>query len=403
MSANQARRPAETETADDYSSVVEEDEVYSGDASHASLSPVLTTELARLYDAGFSLLPLGGDDGKKPIVAFKDRARLPLALVVNRMLSAKSKAFGVRLQRLLVVDVDTDTPEARNYVSRRFGDSPVKTKTGRGFHLYFRHEGKKPATVELPGIRVDFKSGANEFAVGAQSERPDGVVYWPLGQKLVSVSDLPKFEDRDFSSADPQPTKIDGRYPVGCRQKSLKRRAHQLAVVADTFDELLADLLAFREWEIEMPENFSDTYVEGLARWFWHKRENGKLWSGKDSAVLIHRTAIDELASRGEGLAFLLHAILVADHAHKPDEIFAIVPDGLRLSGRLKAGRRQIYDAIDVLVELKLIHCHSKPRGKRNHYLYQLGPVRKEEGRGEGSKVILVPDKDTHVGEGLAA
>jgi hypothetical protein len=40
-------------------------------AIHPRLSPVLTSEMSRLYSAGFSLIPLGGDDGKKPIIGYK--------------------------------------------------------------------------------------------------------------------------------------------------------------------------------------------------------------------------------------------------------------------------------------------------------------------------------------------
>jgi len=370
------------------------------------LPSLLTAELGRLFRAGFSLLPLGGDDGKKPIVGFKDRSRLPLALVLDRMAGAGSKTFGIRLAGLLVVDVDTDTPEARAYVEQRFGTSSASTKTSRGFHLYFRHDGPKPSTVDLPGIRIDFKAGGNEFVVGAYSERPDGTIYRALG-RLVSASELPWFEDRGAVENEPDQPKVNGRFPVGCRRTTLKRRAHQLAVVADTFDNLLADLLGFRDWEIERPEDFPDAEISKLAVWFWDLRERGQLWNGRNSAVLIQRSAIDLLAkskSRNKGLAMLLFNILSVDQGNSPDA-FAIVPDGLRQSGRLVAGRRQIYDALDLLLELRLVICRKRPRGNRNHYLYQLGDGRQEgeEGeRGGGSILILVSDKDTHSG-GLAA
>jgi hypothetical protein len=120
------------------------------DAAHPALPPELTVEMTRLYNAGFSLIPLGGGDGKRSIVRFGSRRRLPLEVVVNRMLAGGTRTYGIRLGGLLVVDVDTDTPEARAYVEAHFGSSPVRTLTPRGFHLYFRHAGEKPNDVHLP-------------------------------------------------------------------------------------------------------------------------------------------------------------------------------------------------------------------------------------------------------------
>lgn len=362
-------------------------------------------EIHRLYRAGFHLLPLGGVTGQKAIAKFRDRDRLPLSTVTNRMETAKSNAFGIRLPGLLVLDIDSDNPETWAYVEKRFSLSNTRTKTGKGWHLWYRHSGQKPVDVDLPGIRIDFKAGPNSYVVGPKSIRADGVTYRPQGKQLVSVSELPLFEVFEQEAERPEPEKVGARYPVGCRHKMLKRRAHQLALVADNFSEMLADLIAFREWEIEKPEDFSDDWIENLGLWYWELRERGKLWQGKDSAVLINRFAIDELARRGEGLAFLLHAILMADHGHKPGATFAIVPDSLRDSGRLKGGRRQIYDAIEVLIDAGLLHCTHKPRGRRNHSLYQLGNGQQAGEKGEGSKIILVSDSDTHSDEtmGVAA
>ncbi|WP_394892222.1 bifunctional DNA primase/polymerase [Mesorhizobium sp. AaZ16] len=364
------------------------------DAVHPRLPAVLTSEISRLYSAGFSLLPLGGPDGKKPIVQYRGRKRLTLSLLVDRMANAGSRTFGIRLKGLLVVDVDTDTPEAREYVERRFGASPVRVRTGRGFHLYFRFSGSKPKQIRLPGIAIDFKSGENEFVVGPESKRPDEIVYLSEG-RLLSPESLPWFDDLDECSAsEPEPAKRNGRYPQGVRHTMLKRCAHQFARGAASFADLLTNLRAFRDSEIERPEDFSDTRLESLALWFWNKREEGNLWGGTNSAVQIHRSIIDELARRGDGVAFLLYGIVCSAHGHKPDAQFAIVPDGLRASGRLNAGRRQIYAAIDLLVELSLLHRHVRMSGRRNHNLYRFGNayVGKE---GEGSTLILVSGKDT--------
>lgn len=377
----------------------QEADLQSGDlAAHPRLPAVLTSEMTRLYSAGFWLLSLGGNDGKKPIIGYQNRMRHPLGLVSDKMAAAGSHSYGIRLRDMIVVDVDTDTPEARQYVERRFGTSSARTKTSRGYHLYFRHTGPKPKQIRLPGISIDFKSGENEFVVGPQAERPDGVVYWPEG-RLIAPDVLPPFVDRGAGSVETERERVNGRYPRGIRHTTLKRRARELVLAAESFDGMVADLLAFRDWEIEQPEEFSDDSLINLAEWFWEKREQGELWTKATSVVQIPRATLDKLARLGEGLAFLLYGILVSAHGHQPAAPFAIVPDALRENGRLKAGRRQIYAAIQVLLEAELLVCHKKPRGNRNHHLYLLGagvPAVAGEERGEGSKLILVSEKDTH-------
>ncbi|HET8635703.1 MAG TPA: bifunctional DNA primase/polymerase, partial [Acidobacteriaceae bacterium] len=254
------------------------------DAAHPRLPAALTSEMSRLFSSGYSLVPLGGPDGKKPIVAFRDRKRFPLGLVIERMGAAASCTFGIRLKGLLVVDVDTDTPQARKYVKKRFGTSPFVVRTSRGYHMYFRHAGPKPPKVRLSNIAIDFKSGDNEFVVGPQSQRPDGTVY-TAENPLVAAASLPIFEDRHavMANGPKPPIEKDGRIQEGERHSALKRHARELISTAATLDQFTMDLLAFRDRKLDEPGNFADEQVSNLAHWFWEKREKGELWAGRDS------------------------------------------------------------------------------------------------------------------------
>src|SRR5690606_21945337 len=95
-----------------------------------------------------------------------------------------SSTYGIRLEGLRVVDVDSDTPEARVYVENYIGHSPYRVKTSRGYHLWFRHKGEKPQNVRNAFIAIDFKTGGNQQVVGPRSIRPDKVVY-------QAIADLP--------------------------------------------------------------------------------------------------------------------------------------------------------------------------------------------------------------------
>jgi len=364
------------------------------EAADPRLPPALTSEMSRLFSAGFSLVPLGGADGKKPTMSFRDRKRFPLATVVDRMAGSGSRSYGIRLKGLLVVDVDTDNPEARAYVEGRFGTSPGRTRTSRGFHLWFRHSGDRPARVRLPGIAIDFKTGQNEFVVGPQSERPDGAIYWPEG-RIVTIADLPWFEDRDSGAANADQDASVGRIPVGSRNDALKRRARNLACTASDYDSLIADLLAFRDVEMDEPRTFPDEQVAGLAKWAWQLRLEGKLWGGTRSVVVIARSHVEELAAGGHHRALALLMFLKGQHGHDPNANFAIDPRALRENGHFKDGIPQLYAAIKTLLASDHLVLVRRARGKRNHHSYRLGTRAERKKKQRGLLLILVSKMST--------
>lgn len=335
--------------------------------------------MTRLFKAGFSLLPLGGASGKTPLVKFSARKRLPLDVVFARMAQVRSRTYGIRLNGLLVIDVDNDTPEVRTYVTNRFGEAPVNVRTRRGYHLYYRYTGAKPKTVREPGIAIDFKAGPNEYVVGPRSERPDGTTY-RLDGALPGPAHLPLFVDRDVNGPPPKHIDPSGLVEEGHRHDSLKRRAHELALEGRSHSELTRELLAFRDTCLFRPEAFSDEELVELANWYCEKRSAGKLWGGSHSVVPIERSAIDRLLAADNGVATLLFLLLSASHQHQPDTPFAIVPDALRAAGPMKAGRRQIYNAITALVKMGLLVIARSQRRPNQPKLFLLG---NRERRGE--------------------
>ncbi len=347
--------------------------------------------MAILFSGGYSLIPLGGQDGKKPTVRFRGRKRLPLAVVVDRMAASGSTTYGIRLDGLLVVDVDTDTPEARAYVEERFGRCDYSTKTARGFHLFFRHIGERPTRVRQPNIAIDFKTGPNEFVVGPISERPDGTVYWATGH-LPPAEHLPIFTDRQALTGALQPIRSVAR---GNRHETLKQQAIQFARHAQTREELGAWLRQFRDAALEAPEEFTDSTICKIVDWYWEKRETGRLYGGQNSTANIPRIAIHRLARQGESLSLMLYSVLYAAHGHLAGKTFAIVPDQMRAHGLIMAGRGQLYSAIKVLMETQLIVRVSKATRRREPDLYRLSTMQEIEKTEERSLLTLVFSANT--------
>lgn len=353
------------------------------EANSASGLPAdLIAEMTRLYVIGFSLLPLGGKNGKTPLVRFKDRKRLPLDLVIRRMTETGSRSYGIRLNGLLVIDVDRDTFQAQVLINERFGASPVKVRTRRGYHLYFGHSGSKPRSIREPDIAIDFKVGANEYIVGPLSIRPDGTVYRPE-RTLIAPGQLPRFKDAFAVGSSPSPIAAPGIVTEGHRHHSLNRRAYELAVSGYPLADLTRELLAWRDHCLDRPEDFSDDRVAGIASWYCDRRDAGQLWSGSHSIVPIARSAIDLLLTSGNGLATQLYLLLSSAHGAQATAPFAIVPDALLATGRLKAGRGLIYRAIACLTELGLLVVAQPSRRPKDPILYLLAPAGALGARGE--------------------
>ncbi|WP_287376847.1 primase C-terminal domain-containing protein [Mesorhizobium sp.] len=315
----------------------------------------IIAEIGRLDRSGYSLLPLRGRDGKAPSARFKDRGPLPLHVVVDRMVAEGSTTFGIRLAGMLVVDVDCDTPEAREFVRENFGESSVQVRTSRGRHHFYRFAGKKPQSIRLPGISIDFKAGANEHVVSAGSIRRDGARYVPAVGRLESVAALPDFIDRRPKLAQVPADKI----AAGRRNDELFARALEYARTVENYDQLLADLLQMRTIQLEAPSDFSDSEVEKIAKSVWRYRLENNLWQGRSSAVKIRRDIMDRLLRRDHGCdAFTLYTVLQSNHGHIPGRQFPIVPDAMRSAGLIPLCRNHTIRARDILIdEGLLIDC----------------------------------------------
>jgi Bifunctional DNA primase/polymerase, N-terminal len=356
-------------------------------------------EMRRLYDHGFALIPLGGKDGKKPLISGWNNRRLPFDACLNRMVKAGSLTYGIRLDGFLVVDCDTDNEATQALLAERFPASPFVVRTGRGSHHYYRHNGPVPPPIRDPDVTIEFKAGLSAFAVGPCSVRPDGKVY--VAESGDITMDLPLFVDR--CRAVRVALAGTGKVPVGSRNPMLVKRVIEYAPFADGLDGLIGDLLAVRNIEFDDPASFPDSEVVKLAEWAWNKRLENRIWAGRNSTVQINRMALDALLPlEGGPDAFALYSIVVSNHGHLPGKAFAIVPDGMLAAGLLQISRRQIYRARDLLTKIGLLVLVQRGRMKQpNLYRLQnpLLALSQQEGRGRGVYSLTLVSPVAHRGE----
>jgi len=361
--------------------------------------PSLRETMEHLYAANFVLIPLGGPDGKKPLILGWKGRRIPLEACFRRMANANSQSYGIRLDGLLVVDIDTDNQETRDYFASRFQQSDVVVRTGRGAHHYYQSEGFVPKAVRLDDVSLDFKAGSAQFVVGPGSVRPDGWHYLPV-RGMLGTSALPTFRDRVPLVA----VNDGGKVQRGERNGALWRRAVEYAPFADNFDGLLADLVALRDIEFDDAASVPDAEIQKVADWAWKLRLEGKLWAGRNSEMGINRLATDLLLPRADGAdALALYVLLISNHGHQPGKIFAVVPDGIIAAGLLGMSRRQIYRARNVLVEVGLLAIVRKGRVKQpNEYRLQSPRVAAALKADQGGRVYPITFSTSEAHEAVA-
>jgi hypothetical protein len=322
-----------------------------------------------------------------------------------------SLTYGIRLDGLMVVDLDTDNDATRAYCERRFDPSPLVVTTGRGEHRYYRYTGPSISPVRERGVAIDFKSGKSAFVVGPGSLRPDGKSYRIASGDFTVPA--PWFVQRVAQPETGNPVTGAGKpVAVGSRHPALVKKAVEYCHCVDTFDELMADLMALRDLHFEDAGSVSDDEVVDVARWAWRKRAEGNLYAGRNSVVKFNRMAWDAISARDDGeAAWMLYTLLLTEHGHMPGKVFAIVPDGIIKAGRLKISRPMLYRARDVLLDecliVRVARGHFTGTGRVPDRFRLLSPLvateakRNKERKGGSLPIILVP-VERH-GSGVAA
>ncbi len=142
------------------------------------LLPVFRAAAIDYYRAGLSVIPTGGESGKKPCEhGFMQFARKrPHRKTLERWIKTRPTAnIGIMagpVSNLTVVDVDDAT--LLDTAIAEFGDTPVIDRSpSGGNHLYYRHNGEKTLN-RLDGAAIDVRgAGGTPLVIAPPSIRPD--------------------------------------------------------------------------------------------------------------------------------------------------------------------------------------------------------------------------------------
>ncbi len=351
----------------------------------------IRNEVARLKGAGFPLLPLGGADGKAPLLRAWAGPGVTLARILAPMHRTGSQVYGVRLDGLAVIDCDSDDSALVAQMETRFGQSPVHVKTPRGRHLYYRAAGVVP-NLRGEGLPVDIKTGARSYVVGPLSLRPDGGFYDPLKGLLGKDALQPL---RGATSPVPAPIL------TGHRHVELVKEAMLMVELVDSTEELQANLAGIRDDWCADPATFPDSELRDIAGWAWKCRLENRIYRGRDSAFPVQRLALDALRGQANGAdAIALFVLLQDQHGHSPGKRFPLDFDAMRAAGLINLSKPRLRAARRSLEAAGLLRLAGKHRAGSKPQTFVL--IRPHPGIGEMVKVQTLSNAGRSVVPGKA-
>lgn len=341
----------------------------------------MTSQLERainLHAAGFAVIPIGkGAEGKEPLTRWNG-ARLPRGVIARLMAKHNSRMYGVRLDEMVVLDVDTNDKAVVAELEAHFGPASVLVETPRGFHLYYGQGYVPPARLKREGLSVDVKWGPGHYVAGPGSVRPCGGMYTEVRGKLgetplkpISPASIPARTKRGAPASAMAPPA--GKISVGHRHVHVKRRAIELVRQCETPDELFENLIFVRDEECDLRETISDDEVLGIARWTWEKCESGELAFDTGGVFHVPRHFMSRLGGNPEAIA--LYAVLREKHGHRPGTMFSLSHKGMREAGLLNFSERAFHNAKRLLMKVGAVEVAVGHRVGKRCRQYRLGRI----------------------------
>ena len=338
-------------------------------------------DAAREYvAAGIVPLPMGGDDGKRPLVRHPDKFGRRAALqIVPKFPDANLGFWCGGHNRLTLVDIDSPKDSELQYALDHFGPSPIIVRTASGkYHAYYRHDGERRRIRPLQGHALDIL-GEGGIAVAPPSTRPTGGTYQFVRGGLADLTNLPTIRRGALHIIEPSPIrKQDGSTltgnatSIGQRNDSLFRLALAFARDAESAAALLA-LLREANAELAKPP-LPDAEIQRAVRSAWRYRMNGQLMvPGADSSIVLPSASIARLLVAGEIDAMALLALMRKAHSGRPGKAFAASPLAMerhRLIGSWD--KRRYRNAVRKLCELgELVQITPGGRGQHDPAMYR--------------------------------
>ena len=317
-------------------------------------------------------MPTGGDDGKRPLLNFSQQSRHRLHLVTRKLQLSNSQTYGIRLNDMVVLDIDADDADLIGEMQSCFGQTECVVRTGRGFHLYYSTTSKVTLNLRTAGLPVDVKQGSNSFVLGPHSLRPDGVLY-QFYKEPFSLCDVPRIKLENTSTVKITVASKFNKANSGRRHTFLIAKGREYIEHVDSWYELLSNLLYDRDTYCVDPNTVPDAEVEGIAKWWWEKRLQNQIYDKNYSVFNFPRQSFHQLRALPSGhVALDLYLYLHDKHGHILGKTFQINVYALQRTAGFAFGQKALRKAINQLLELGyLTICKNYKVGQRGR-IFQL-------------------------------
>jgi DNA-binding XRE family transcriptional regulator len=340
-----------------------------------------------LLSRGLAVLPVGGETGKRPLMAWAEWTKPPSTAVVDKLTWRHPDAnVGIicHLSRVTVVDIDDSA--LLWAMLECFGDTPLITGTpSGGHHLWYRHAGEQCCNLRDEGFDVDIK-GKGGFVVVPPSVARQGL---HAGQAYVfergswaDLGRLPRIREHSlpttgrqgndrFASAKASPLRS---IAVGRRNETLFRLLLRQAPYCDTFDDLLDVASTINDGSLEEP--LPPAEVAKTASSAWGYEQHGDNWAGQEARTVTPKTEFDILQQNLN--AFGLLTKLRLEHGARPQP-FAVSPEAMAKNEVLTGWRdkRRYQKARDWLIENGFLEqAHIGGRAAGDPHLFHLSTPR---------------------------
>lgn len=344
------------------------------------MSGVAFHDAARQYAAaGIASLPLGGEDGKRPLVKRPQRFGIKASLEIAPKFPDANLGFWCgRRSNLTVVDIDSADESELRWTQDTFGRSPIIVRTGSGkFHAWYRHNGERRRIRPIEGHAIDLL-GEGGYCVAPPSVRPNGGRYEFLQGNLDKVADLPTIRPEAMEllnarlvassqspTATPARTAASREIADGARDNTLFGMLLREAPYCDDFDMLL-DVARTINMQCCTPP-LDDAQVIGKARSAWKYETTGNNWVGRKARASTDRDEL--LAFAHDPEAHMVLKLLECSHP-RPGTIFAI--DQIKTAKLFAWDRKRVRGRLETLISMKWLKRVHQGRGIGDPHLYVL-------------------------------
>lgn len=337
--------------------------------------PAAAVELAR---AGLAVIPVGGDDGKKPLVKWVNwRSPLGPQWVADLCRKFPTANIGIITGLSGITVVDCDDPGVVTAMMLRCGKTPLQTSTpSGGTHLWYRSRGERCGDLRNEGLAVDVK-GRGGFVVVPPSIRPSGAF---AGRKydlqfgswadlehlpMIRAGALPRTMYRDTDS--PTPLRA---VKQGHRNRMLFRTLLRHALHCDTQDALQYTAETIND-DFDPPLSFAE--LQKIVKSAWHYEQTGQNWVGREARTVFTAAELQIIEQHPHGADALL-LLMKLRLSHGARDGFCVVPKAMARDKVLPWWGKQRYRnaaaALVQLGQLRVTHQGGRRAGDPRRYVF---------------------------------